>query len=282
MAMNVNKRLWSQLWEPTSSFRAASKFSRRPPNSSRPNFSTHSHTHTHTGSFFWGRSRPRQASLSKTSVRRSFASCGLLFIDVNPTTTVSSSAITTCTTTAEKSLYTTNIIPRQRIISFAQQVWRREIHSSSRRRERGNAKRNKSSTSNVQNNRKTPQESKNGSPIPPMVPKGEPTIEESESMASKYLHLPQMPKMPHRPSREELLAAATGFWSRAKVRFKWLTIRSVRPWNVDDWSAFVSWFVLGNIAWLVIGTTTFLSLVIYTVNTVVAQGMLAHLELVEW
>jgi distribution and morphology protein 31 len=81
-----------------------------------------------------------------------------------------------------------------------------------------------------------------------------------------------MPKMPHRPTKEELLAAATGFWSRLKVRFKWFSIRSVRPWNIDDWSAFVSWFMLGNLVWVLVGTTTFFSLVILSINTVVAQG----------
>jgi mitochondrial distribution and morphology protein 31 len=81
-----------------------------------------------------------------------------------------------------------------------------------------------------------------------------------------------LPKMPHRPTKEELLAAATGFWSRLKVRFKWFSIRSVRPWNADDWSAFVSWFVLGNIVWIFVGTTTFFSLVIFSINTVFAQG----------
>ncbi|KAH8676780.1 mitochondrial distribution and morphology protein family 31/32, partial [Tricladium varicosporioides] len=80
----------------------------------------------------------------------------------------------------------------------------------------------------------------------------------------------------HRPTKEELLAAATGFWSRLKVRFKWFSIRSSRPWNVDDWSAFVSWFVLGNIAWIFIGTTTFFSLVIFSINTVFAQETLAR------
>lgn len=86
----------------------------------------------------------------------------------------------------------------------------------------------------------------------------------------------QMPKMPHRPTKEELLSAATGFWSRLKVRFKWFSIRSVRPWNVDDWSAFVSWFVVGNIVWVLVGTTTFFSLVIFSINTVVAQETLAR------
>ena len=80
----------------------------------------------------------------------------------------------------------------------------------------------------------------------------------------------------HRPSREELLAAATGFWSRLKVRFKWFSIRSVRPFNVDDISAFFSWFLLGHVLWIILGTTTFFSLAIFAANTVLAQETLAR------
>lgn len=92
-----------------------------------------------------------------------------------------------------------------------------------------------------------------------------------------YFHLPDMhnihlPKLPHRPTKQELLEAASGFWSRLRVRFKWLTIRSVRPWNVDDWSAFVSWVVVGHIVWILVGTTTFISALIYAINTIAAQG----------
>lgn len=96
--------------------------------------------------------------------------------------------------------------------------------------------------------------------------------------AHSYFNLPHLPKLPHRPTKEELLAAATGFWSRMRVRFKWFSIRSVRPWNVDDWSAFVSWFVVGHIVWILVGTTTFFSLLIFAINTVVAQGnpMISH------
>lgn len=89
------------------------------------------------------------------------------------------------------------------------------------------------------------------------------------SSVSKYLNLP---KMPHRPSKEELLAAANGFWERVKVRFKWMSIRSMRPWNADEWGAFVSWFMLGHLVWILVGTTTFFSIIIFSINTVFAQG----------
>lgn len=98
-----------------------------------------------------------------------------------------------------------------------------------------------------------------------------PKDQEQESIAtsvSKYLNS----ALPHRPTKEELLAAANGFWERFKVRFKWVSIRSMRPWNIDEWGAFVSWFMLGHIVWVLVGTTTFFSILIFSINTVFAQG----------
>lgn len=86
---------------------------------------------------------------------------------------------------------------------------------------------------------------------------------------SKYFHLPHLP---HRPTKQELLAAANGFWERLKVRFKWVSIRSMRPWNIDEWGAFISWFLFGHLVWILVGTTTFFSILIYSINTVFAQG----------
>ncbi|KAJ6262409.1 hypothetical protein Dda_3217 [Drechslerella dactyloides] len=83
--------------------------------------------------------------------------------------------------------------------------------------------------------------------------------------------LPQI----HRPSKEELLAAASSAWDRLRIRFKWLTIRQIRPFNLDEISAFFSWIILGNLAWIILGTTTFFSITIWLVNTVFAQEHLA-------
>ncbi len=79
----------------------------------------------------------------------------------------------------------------------------------------------------------------------------------------------------HRPTKQELLAAATGFWSRLKVHFKWFTIKSSRPFNTDEIVGFISWIALGHVIWFVIGTTTFVSLAILGINTVFAQESLA-------
>lgn len=110
-------------------------------------------------------------------------------------------------------------------------------------------------------------------PAATTAPQESAPAEAPKNEAQTYLH---MPKMPPRPTREEFLAAATGFWSRMKLRFKWFSIRSARPWNADDISAFVSWIFVGHIVWIFLGTTTFFSLVIFTINTVVAQETLAR------
>lgn len=110
---------------------------------------------------------------------------------------------------------------------------------------------------------------------PSQLGKQDPTGSDSEPVSyMSYLHLP---RMPHRPTKEELLEAANGFWQRLKVRLKWVSIRSMRPWNIDEWGAFVSWFLFGHLAWIIVGTTTFFSLIILSINTVVAQGMVVCL-----
>lgn len=114
---------------------------------------------------------------------------------------------------------------------------------------------------------------------PEKVADGKPRLREGKTTAESSsgehfydrIHLPNF----HRPTKEELLAAATGFWSRLKVRFKWATIRSVRPFNIDEIFGFFSWIALGHVVWLVIGTTTFISLAIFAINTVFAQEALA-------
>ncbi|CUS10744.1 unnamed protein product [Tuber aestivum] len=79
----------------------------------------------------------------------------------------------------------------------------------------------------------------------------------------------------HLLSKDEMLAAATGFFQRLRIRTKWLAIRQMRPYNLDDIGAFFSWLFLGHVLWVVLGTTTFVSLTIFLCNTVLAQETLA-------
>jgi len=59
---------------------------------------------------------------------------------------------------------------------------------------------------------------------------------------------------PHRPTRDDFLKVTTGFWDRARVRFKWFTIKSFRKFNADDISAFVTWFLMSQTLWILVGT----------------------------
>ncbi|CDR41030.1 CYFA0S06e00452g1_1 [Cyberlindnera fabianii] len=85
------------------------------------------------------------------------------------------------------------------------------------------------------------------------------------------------PNKSHMPrTKEEWLARATSFWQRLRVRSKWLLKRSMKPFNIDDFSAFFSWIVVGNVLLIVLGTTTFASLFLLTMNTVFAQELVAQ------
>ncbi|OCF38630.1 mitochondrial distribution and morphology protein 31 [Kwoniella heveanensis CBS 569] len=81
---------------------------------------------------------------------------------------------------------------------------------------------------------------------------------------------------PHRPSKEELLDAASGWWQRLRIRIKWFTIRGWRRFNTDDLSAFASFFVVGNTLWILIGTTTFVSAIFATLNSLSLQEYVAR------
>ncbi|KAK0505054.1 mitochondrial distribution and morphology proteins-domain-containing protein [Armillaria luteobubalina] len=80
----------------------------------------------------------------------------------------------------------------------------------------------------------------------------------------------------HRPSRDDFLKVANGFWQRMNVRFKWFTIKSFRKFNADDISAFVTWFVMSQTIWILIGTTTFFSVIFAIANSLRLQNFVAR------
>ncbi|KAI7818339.1 mitochondrial distribution and morphology protein family 31/32 [Gamsiella multidivaricata] len=52
-------------------------------------------------------------------------------------------------------------------------------------------------------------------------------------------------------------------------------MRQIRPWRVDDFIAMFSWAFLANVAFVLLGTTTFFSLVLTTANSLQFQGFVA-------
>lgn len=61
------------------------------------------------------------------------------------------------------------------------------------------------------------------------------------------------------------------------LKIKWILIRSKRPFNLEDLSAFLSWLVTGNVFLFIIGTTTFVSLVLLTGNYMDMQSTITSL-----
>ncbi|KAJ7739053.1 mitochondrial distribution and morphology protein family 31/32 [Mycena maculata] len=84
--------------------------------------------------------------------------------------------------------------------------------------------------------------------------------------------------LPHLPrhSRDDFLKVATGFWARARIRFKWFTIKSFRRFNADDISAFITWFVMSQTLWIFVGTTTFFSVIFATASSLRLQHYIAR------
>lgn len=82
-----------------------------------------------------------------------------------------------------------------------------------------------------------------------------------------------------RVGRAKLLSAAPTFLARLKIRLKLLLMRQIRPWRVDDFIAMFSWAFLANVAFVLLGTTTFFSLILATANSLQFQGNKKEREL---
>ncbi|KAK0476699.1 mitochondrial distribution and morphology protein family 31/32 [Armillaria novae-zelandiae] len=107
------------------------------------------------------------------------------------------------------------------------------------------------------------------SPPPPLAYDVEDYSRFFRRLAASLPHL-------HRPSRDDFLKVANGFWQRMNVRFKWFTIKSFRKFNADDISAFVTWFVMSQTIWILIGTTTFFSVIFAIANSLRLQNFVAR------
>lgn len=77
------------------------------------------------------------------------------------------------------------------------------------------------------------------------------------------------------PTKEDLLRISRGFWTRMRIRFKWFTIRGFRKFNVDDLSAFFTLGGLGTAVLVIIGTTTFVSVIIAALRLLNLQEWIA-------
>ncbi|CAI4064160.1 Mdm31p SKDI_08G2400 [Saccharomyces kudriavzevii IFO 1802] len=100
----------------------------------------------------------------------------------------------------------------------------------------------------------------------------EPTLEKGASPRDKPKKLS---KLKYITERDSLLAQTNNVFTKLKINIRWFLKKSTRPFNSDDISAFISWILVSNIFIFIFWTTTFVSLVLYLVNTVFAQEFLA-------
>jgi hypothetical protein len=68
-----------------------------------------------------------------------------------------------------------------------------------------------------------------------------------------------LPHTVRRPTSEDFLKITDSFWARTRIRFKWFTIRSFRRFGVDDFSAFITWFLMSQTLWILVGTCVLFS-----------------------
>ncbi|KAI0018291.1 mitochondrial distribution and morphology proteins-domain-containing protein [Xylariomycetidae sp. FL0641] len=209
--------------------------------------------------------------------RRSFTSSGPSLVGLAPTSLTTNKTIATSSAAAGSAICS-SAKQKANATQLWKLTWARGVHTARGQRIPRVIRRNKTYKSTPEgrqselSQRKYAAANQASASKPNSKPSGtDPPPFESKS----YFHLPNLPHLPHRPTKEEFLAAANGFWERLKVRFKWVSIRSMRPWNIDEWGAFVSWVLFGHLVWILIGTTTFFSLIILSINTVMAQETLA-------
>lgn len=216
---------------------------------------------------------PHIRSISQHNVRRN-CSGGLLLLalDAQPSTQNALASCTTASETVVKGVNANHAV----VVRMARLAWARSIHTPGAARDTRGRRYKSSKAEEERKPANTQQGSQNatskGKDHDTAGKNAEEPHDSLTDSVSRYLHLPHLPKMPHRPTKEELLSAANGFWQRLKVRFKWFSIRSARPFNADEWGAFLSWILFGHFVWILVGTTTFASLLILLVNTVFAQG----------
>lgn len=68
-------------------------------------------------------------------------------------------------------------------------------------------------------------------------------------------------------TKAALLSQASNRFSKFLIHIKWPLMRNNRPFTMDDFSAFFSWLVMGNVLWIILGTTTFGLVTMYSIHT---------------
>ncbi|RKP27063.1 mitochondrial distribution and morphology protein family 31/32, partial [Syncephalis pseudoplumigaleata] len=78
------------------------------------------------------------------------------------------------------------------------------------------------------------------------------------------------------PSRRDTVKDIHGFFPRLLAHVKYTLMKRHRPWSVDDVLALFSWIFMSNAAFILVGTTTFASLLLALANSLQFQEFIAQ------
>ena len=102
------------------------------------------------------------------------------------------------------------------------------------------------------------------------------TYVHDQPLSDSLIKLKPSPKRSPTYERDQLLNQTPDRISRLAIYLRWFLKRSTKPFNVDDFSAFISWILVSNAVLLIFWTTSCVSLIICLLNTVSAQEFLAR------
>lgn len=83
---------------------------------------------------------------------------------------------------------------------------------------------------------------------------------------------PEQGQQALRSARQALINNVEGFFPRQRLRLRLFLMGQVRPMKMDDALALLSWFFLGHSIFILVGTTTFVSVMIVVTNSFNIQG----------
>ncbi|EGG03733.1 uncharacterized protein MELLADRAFT_49357 [Melampsora larici-populina 98AG31] len=86
----------------------------------------------------------------------------------------------------------------------------------------------------------------------------------------------KLPHLRNPPTPKDLLPLTNSFIDRAQIRFKWLTIRSFRPYRSDDYSAFASLIFILALILAALTTTSFLGVLLLIFNKAGLEDLVAR------
>ncbi|KAI9142918.1 mitochondrial distribution and morphology protein family 31/32 [Paraphysoderma sedebokerense] len=84
------------------------------------------------------------------------------------------------------------------------------------------------------------------------------------------------PPTPSSPPKPIPLPPNATFFQRLRHKIRFALTRGIRPWTIDDFLAMFSWVFVGNSLFILAGTTTFVSLVLWIANSLQFQELVAY------